>query len=95
MGKTIIIAMADGVSDACNITVNPKQFTISVTSNNTSYGTVSGDGVYTEGTTVTLRAVPKASYRFVCWLEGTTQVSTSYEYNFLSSKTEHRMLNSL
>ncbi len=50
--------------------------------NNNSYGTVSGYGYPKKGTTVTLTATPKAGYRFVRWLRGSTAVSTSTKYTF-------------
>ena len=55
---------------------------ISVASNNTTYGTVSGGGTFNNGSTVTVKAVPKAGYRFVGWTEGTTTVSTNSTYQF-------------
>ena len=66
------------VNSACSITVK---------ANNTSYGTVSGGGSYTPGAQATVKAIPKAGYRFVRWLEGTTAVSTSAEYKFTVSKS--------
>jgi len=42
-------------------------YTVTVASNNTSYGTVSGGGTYTSGSTATLKATPKAGYKFVKW----------------------------
>lgn len=42
-------------------------YTVTVASNNTSYGTVSGGGSYTSGSTATLKATPKAGYYFEKW----------------------------
>ncbi len=58
------------------------KYTVSATANSTSYGTVTGGGSFTYGTSVTLKAVPKAGHRFVRWLEGKAIVSTSVEYKF-------------
>jgi uncharacterized repeat protein (TIGR02543 family) len=62
------------------------QYTITAQPNNAAYGSVTGSGKYYGGTTVTLKAVPKAGYRFVRWLEGSTQASANYEYKFASAK---------
>ena len=60
-------------------------FTIAASANNAAYGTVTGGGSYTKGTSVNLKAVPKAGYHFVRWLEGSTQVSTNASYTFTAS----------
>lgn len=56
--------------------VNPEtgktQFTITATSNNDDWGTVSGGGTYDTGSTVTLTATPKEGYKFVNWNTGAT-----------------------
>ena len=53
----------------------PVQYTLTVTSNNPAWGTVSGGGTYDEGTTVTLAATPNSGYRFVQWQDGNTNAS--------------------
>jgi len=60
-------------------------YTITATPDNTAYGTVTGGGSIADGATATVKATPKAGYRFVRWLEGTTAVSTSAEYSFAVS----------
>jgi uncharacterized repeat protein (TIGR02543 family) len=62
------------------------KYTLSVSSNNTSYGTVTGAGTYDYNSSATLKATPKAGYRFVRWLEGTTTVSTNSTYSFTVTK---------
>lgn len=56
--------------------VNPEtgkpQYTITVTSNNDAWGTVSGGGTYDSGAAVTLTATPKDGYQFVNWNTGAT-----------------------
>ena len=51
--------------------------TVSVSSNNTSYGTVSGGGTYDVGSSVTITATPKTNYHFVKWSDGNTSASRS------------------
>ena len=45
-------------------------------------GTAGGDGVYTNGTTATVTAIPNAGYRFVNWTENGAAVSTAATYLF-------------
>ena len=55
--------------------------TIAVTSNNTSMGTVTGSGEYTNGSTATLTATPAEGYHFVNWTNSSGAVlSTSATY---------------
>ncbi len=49
------------------------QYTITVNSNNSAWGTVSGGGTYNSGATVTLTATPNSDYRFVRWQDNNTQ----------------------
>ena len=53
-----------------------------VTLNSTAGGTVSGAGIYNNGTIVTLKATPKSGYEFVGWYSGSTKVSASKNYSF-------------
>ena len=48
------------------------KYTITVSANSSSYGTVSGGGMYEEGTQVTLTATPKVGYKFTEWHDGNT-----------------------
>ena len=48
-------------------------YTINVTSNNTSMGTVSGGGTYAEGSTATISATANSGYQFVRWQDNNTQ----------------------
>ena len=86
---TKIIASST-VSLAANRTLYAKwtanKYTITSTANNTAWGTVSGGGSFAYGTQVTAEATPRAGYRFVRWLEGTTAVSTSASYSFSVTK---------
>ena len=64
---------ADGY-DAKNILIapiNPK-YTITASANDDTFGSVSGDGIYTEGDEVSLSATAKDGYEFVRWSNGST-----------------------
>ncbi|MBE6312410.1 MAG: hypothetical protein E7076_04585 [Bacteroidales bacterium] len=50
--------------------VDPSVCTITVTSNNSQYGTVSGGGLYAANSTATLSAMPYEDYKFVQWSDG-------------------------
>ena len=51
----------------------PTQYTITVASNNTAWGTVTGGGTYNSGATATLTATANSGYHFVQWQDGNTQ----------------------
>ncbi len=53
-------------------TPQPTTYTVSVSSVNTSMGTVSGGGTYEEGATATVTATPKSGYKFTKWSNGST-----------------------
>ena len=64
----------------------PPQYTISVTPNNQTYGTVStSGGTYIEGSTLSVTATPNPNYQFVCWQRNGVQVSTSPTYEITVS----------
>ena len=48
-------------------------YTITVLSNNTAWGTVSGGGTYNLNATATIVATPRTGYRFVQWNDNNTQ----------------------
>ena len=50
----------------------PTQYTITATSNNNAWGTVSGGGTYNAGATATLTATAASGYHFVQWQDGNT-----------------------
>ena len=57
--------------------------TLSISSNDTTMGTVSGDsGVIFSGTNVNIVATPNAGYRFVGWYKGDTLISPNASYSF-------------
>lgn len=57
-------------------------FTVTVSSNNTSMGSVSGGGTYEEGATATVTATPKSGYKFTKWSDG----SKKNPYSFTVTK---------
>ena len=83
-GTVTITASADGKMATCTVRVR-ELYSISVSTNNTSYGKVSGGGSYYRGTTATLTARPNAGCRFVCWRQNRTSVSTNPTYKFTVS----------
>ena len=54
------------------------QWTITVTANDDSMGTVSGSGTYDEGAEVTITATPNATYRFVKWSDDVTDATRTF-----------------
>lgn len=50
----------------------PQQYTVSVAANNNAWGSVSGGGTYTDGSTVTITATAYSGYHFVRWNDGNT-----------------------
>ena len=52
-----------------------RQYTLSVTSANTTQGTVTGGGTYSEGSRVNVTATPKSGYQFDKWSDGNTSAS--------------------
>ena len=65
-----------------NFTAQPQNYTISVSANPSNGGTATGAGIYTEGTTCTLRAMPSVGYSFVRWTKDGVEVSTNSRYTF-------------
>lgn len=49
-----------------------EKFTVTATANNPEWGTVTGGGEYTDGTEISLVALPDNGYHFVNWEDGTT-----------------------
>ena len=58
-----------------------KEYTVTVTSNNSAYGTVTGGGTYKKGTTATIAAIPAEGCSFVSWQDNTTDNPFSFEVN--------------
>ena len=62
------------------------EYTLTATANPAEGGSVTGAGVYEEGTTVTLTATPNEGYEFVSWTNGGAVVSTNATYSFVIKK---------
>jgi len=59
-----------------------KQYTISISSNSSSAGSVRGGGKKVHGSTVTLTATTKGERTFLGWFEGETKVCDTLVYEF-------------
>ena len=57
-------------------------YTVSVSNNPSSGGTVTGGGNYNHGEQATITASPAAGYAFVNWTEGGSIISTNATYTF-------------
>ena len=57
-------------------------YTITTSSLPQAGGSTSGGGIYNQGASVTVSAVPASGYNFTAWLEGGSPVSTSANYTF-------------
>ena len=73
--------VTEGGTYVANFT--PNQFTISVSANPTSGGSVNGGGVYDAGASCTLTATPSYGYTFINWTKNGTVVSTNSTYSFI------------
>ena len=60
----------------------PNTYTISVSSNPTNGGWVTGGGTYQQGQSCTVSASANTGYTFLRWTENGTQVSTNASYTF-------------
>ena len=66
-----------------DLTVTANQvYTVSVASNNTNYGTVSGGGQYNYNQSCTVTATPADGYMFTNWISNGSVVSTDASYTF-------------
>lgn len=62
------------------------QYTLTLLSNNTTWGLVKGGGTFDAGTEVTAAAIPVDGYEFIAWTNGNDTVSTSPNYKFFLNK---------
>lgn len=75
------------VNDDRTLTANfqyqqPSTYTITVSANPSTGGTVSGGGTYQQGQQCTVIANANSNYTFIKWTENGTQVSTNPTYSF-------------
>lgn len=74
MKRSYIFCLAFFTSLLCLFSCNKhEQFTVTVSANDSSMGTVTGGGVYEKNSMATLTAVPNPNFQFVCWKNGSTQ----------------------
>jgi hypothetical protein len=68
--------------------VKPK-YTVTVTSNNDAFGTVTGGGTYDSAAVVTLTATANEGYKFINWNDGNTdnprQVTVTSNLNYMAN----------
>ena len=60
----------------------PTRHTIIVSADSAERGTVSGEGIYADGTSVTVTATPNEGYKFSRWMENGINVSRDASYTF-------------
>jgi hypothetical protein len=65
-----------------NFQALPQNYTISVSSNPTNGGTVTGGGTYQQGQSCTVHATANTGYTFTNWTENGNVVSTNANYTF-------------
>ena len=97
-GKFGNLTLADGEAVILYaVWVDANSIYISVTANVSSYGTVSGSGIYKKGDSVTISATPAAGYKFYRWSDGATAAEktitatadASYIAEFKADETVH------
>ncbi len=80
-GVNVTNQLVNGVYTFTNVTANHTidvvfeeipLYTISVSTNNDEFGSVTGSGTYMEGTDVTITATPSYDYHFVSWDDNNT-----------------------
>ncbi|MGE5402276.1 MAG: InlB B-repeat-containing protein [Ignavibacteriales bacterium] len=69
------------------------KYTVSASVNPSGGGTVSGTGTFDAGSTVTLRAMPNTSYKFLNWTENSVSVSSDSVYSFTVTKNRSLIAN--
>lgn len=74
-----------GIATVDDVILQIKQWNIIASSNNTSMGNVSGGGLKSSNSTVSLTATPETGYHFVNWTENGSPVSTDATYEFTAS----------
>ncbi len=80
MGGAVITLTALFASDT--VGPQPTMYTVTLSTNNATMGSVSGAGVYAEGSTVTITATPNEGYSFVGWvIDGDTITANPYTFS--------------
>jgi hypothetical protein len=70
-------------NDATLLTSNVSTVNLTVSSNNASWGTVSGGGVSMKGIATTIAAIPATGCTFVNWTNGLSSLSSLASYSFV------------
>lgn len=81
-----------------NLTANfgkaqTQTYSITVSSNNSGWGSVSGGGTYPSGSTVTLKATPYSGYSFERWNDGVTSATRTITVTGNASYTAYFKVN--
>ena len=69
-----LVAMTMLLATGCK-----KSYTVTVSSNNDNYGTVTGSGTYKEGESATITATAKDGCKFVAWQDDVTERVRTFE----------------
>ena len=70
------------ITNSFHLTINPVDYTITVSASPTAGGTVTGGGTFASGSSHTVTATANSGYTFANWTEGGSVVSTSASYTF-------------
>ncbi|HUM52254.1 MAG TPA: T9SS type A sorting domain-containing protein [Chitinophagales bacterium] len=70
-----------------------KTYSISLSPNSNTYGTVSGSGNFNCDSVITVKAKVKSGYKFINWKEGTNIVSTDSSYTFTVNSNRNLVAN--
>ena len=79
------VTVTEAAEYVANFTLNSYEVTVSA--NPTAGGTVSGEGSYNHGATVTLTATPADNYTFTNWTKNGAEVSTDESYTFTATES--------
>ena len=95
---TITINSNDSDEPSVSVSVTaipdvPETVTISLSSNPTDGGNTTGDGEYSIGESVTVKATPNSGYTFSNWTENGTNVSSSNTYTFTAQNDRDLVAN--
>jgi len=74
-------------------TAGTTTWTIATTVNPANSGSVTGGGVYDDGSAVTLTATPNPGYHFINWTENGAEVSANATYSFTASASRNLVAN--
>lgn len=71
-----------------------QSYNVSVTPNNAAYGSTTGSGSYTYGSTAAISAIPNNGYRFLNWNDGNTaterNITVTRDMNFIATFAPER-----